>query len=100
MPISWRLVNGVGSFVQWYNDEHRHSAIGFVTPRQRHAGLDVELLRQRAAVYAAAKEANPNRWSGAARNWNPVTVVHLNPEKETKLDKNLEDDRPALKKAA
>jgi putative transposase len=90
----------VGFFVNWYNDEHRHSAIGFVTPGQRHAGLDVQLLRQRAAVYAAAKAANPNRWSGATRNWNPVTVVHLNPEKETQLDKKREENWPALKKAA
>ena len=27
----------VGTFVHWYNEEHRHSAINFVTPAQRHA---------------------------------------------------------------
>ncbi|WP_169465840.1 hypothetical protein [Massilia polaris] len=30
----------VGTFVRWYNEEHRHSAIKFVTPAQRHAGLE------------------------------------------------------------
>ena len=28
----------VAAFVTWYNDVHRHSAIRFVTPAQRHAG--------------------------------------------------------------
>ncbi len=30
--------------VHWYNQEHRHSAIEFVTPAQRHAGLDKALV--------------------------------------------------------
>lgn len=37
----------VTDLVAWYNHEHRHSAIGFVTPAQRHAGLDETLLKQR-----------------------------------------------------
>jgi hypothetical protein len=71
----------VGTFVHWYNEEHRHSAINFVTPSQRHAGLDGALLRKRVEVYEAAKARHPERWSGATRNWEPVTIVHLNPEK-------------------
>ena len=67
-------------FVQWYNEEHRHSAINFVTPAERHAGLDTALLEQRAMVYEAAKKRYPERWSGATRNWQPVLVVHLNPD--------------------
>ena len=31
----------VGRFVRWYNHEHRHSAIRFVTPAQRHLGEEV-----------------------------------------------------------
>ena len=31
--------------------------------------------------YEAAKAANPQHWSGATRNWQPVRVVHLNPDK-------------------
>jgi len=30
----------VDAFVQWYNDRHLHSAIGFVTPSIRHLGED------------------------------------------------------------
>ncbi|MGV8893918.1 MAG: IS3 family transposase [Burkholderiaceae bacterium] len=72
----------VGTFVHWYNDEHRHSAIRFVTPAQRHAGLDDALLSKRAEVYEAAKTKHPGRWSGATRNWKPILMVHLNPEKQ------------------
>lgn len=69
----------VAELVNWYNHEHRHSAIGFVTPTQRHAGLDDALLATRHAVYQAAKQNNPNRWSGSTRNWTPIVEVHLNP---------------------
>ena len=74
----------VHEFVQWYNNHHRHSAIRFVTPNQRHAGEDREILKHREAVYQAAKERNPKRWSGEIRNWNPVTEVWLNPPKEVR----------------
>src|SRR5262249_14345296 len=36
-------------FTRWYNEEHRHSGIRFVTPAQRYAGEDVELLEARKA---------------------------------------------------
>jgi len=69
----------VERFVQWYNHEHFHSAIRFVTPAQRHNGEDVEILRQRKEVYEEAKRRNPKRWSGKTRNWEPVGEVILNP---------------------
>src|SRR3546814_19965094 len=52
----------VQGFVAWYNTEHRHSGIQFVTPAQRHAGADCQILAGRIAVYEAAKQANPTRW--------------------------------------
>lgn len=90
----------VGGFVRWYNEEHRHSAIKFVTPAQRHEGLDGELLRKRAAVYEAAKAKRPERWSGDTRSWEPVTTVHLNPEKSVTQAISKEEKKPELKKAA
>lgn len=90
----------VGTFVHWYNEEHRHSAIGFVTPAQRHAGLDAALLRKRVEVYEAAKARHPERWSGATRNWQPVTIVHLNPEKPVTEAVNQKEKNLELKKAA
>jgi transposase InsO family protein len=71
----------VDRFVTWYNEEHRHSGIGFVTPSQRHAGLDVDILKQREQVYAQARLRNPSRWSTTTRAWTRIDVVHLNPAK-------------------
>jgi putative transposase len=75
----------VDGFVRWYNHEHRHSAICFVTPAQRHAGLDAALLQQRKGVYEAAKAKHPQRWRGPIRNWDRVPVVHLNPNRSGTL---------------
>lgn len=69
----------VAGFVEWYNNEHHHSAIRFVTPSQRHAGKEKALLRRRKMVYETAKARNPHRWSGPTRNWAPIETVHLNP---------------------
>jgi putative transposase len=69
-------------FVHWYNDKHRHSGIGYVTPSQRHAGEDRGLLAGRHELYQRARQANPRRWTRQTRNWRPVGVVTLNPERD------------------
>lgn len=71
----------VALFIRWYNEQHRHSGIRFVTPSQRHANVDVLLLKQRQQTYAKARMRNPNRWSGSTRNWARIDVVYLNPNK-------------------
>lgn len=68
-------------FVQWYNHQHKHSGLKFVTPAQRHAGQADAILRRREQVYAAAKQRCPERWSGATRNWKLKDEVWLNPER-------------------
>jgi transposase InsO family protein len=70
----------VTKLVHWYNEQHRHSAIGFVTPAERHAGKDRELLKNRTKIYELARQTNPGRWSGKTRNWEHIDVVHLNPD--------------------
>src|SRR3954470_6927780 len=70
-------------FVLWYNHEHRHSGIRYVTPAQRHAGEDGAVLAARHALYQQAREANPRRWSGPTRNWTPIGAVTLNPERDS-----------------
>jgi putative transposase len=74
--------NWVQGFVAWYNDEHLHSSIGFVTPSQRHRNEDEVILEKRKQVYRLAKLKHPERWSGSIRKWEYIKVVYLNPEKQ------------------
>lgn len=67
-------------FVNWYNHEHKHSGLKFMTPHQRHTGQTELVMDNRKAVYEAARAANPRRWSQDIRDWNLPVRVWLNPE--------------------
>jgi len=69
-------------FVRWYNVDHRHSGIRYVSPQQRHAGEDKAILAARHELYLQARQRHPARWSGSTRDWSPVAVVTLNPERD------------------
>ena len=86
-------------FVHWYNIEHRHSGINYVSPEQRHVGDDVAILAARDALYQQAKHANPQRWSGGTRNWTPIGAVTLNPERDSVVKAHAAD-MPIQQKAA
>lgn len=77
----------VERFVGWYNFEHHHSEISFVTPASKHDGQDLAILQKRIEVYEAARARNPQRWSKTTRNWNQITEVHLNPTKDMRQAK-------------
>lgn len=70
----------VTNFVNWYNKIHKHSGIKYVTPEERHNGLDNELLANRRKTYLQAQQANPSRWRSNIRNWDYINEVSLNPE--------------------
>jgi putative transposase len=72
----------VHRFVHWYNEEHCHSGLKYVTPGQRHRGQADSLLAHRKAVYEAARASQPERWPGSIRDWNLDNVVYLNPERK------------------
>ena len=72
----------VQQFVHWYNEEHCHSGLKYVTPGQRHRGQADSLLAHRTAVYEAARASKPERWAGPIRNWDLHNVVYLNPERK------------------
>ena len=78
------------TFVSWYNHDHRHSGIGYVSPAQRHAGEDVAILAARHEVYQRARANNPARWSGATRNWSHCGSVALNPERDSVVKAQLQ----------
>ena len=68
-------------FVRYYNYEHRHSGIGHLTPIQRHNGLEDQIFNKRIAIYEAAKQKHPERWSRGIRDWSIDKTVWLNPVK-------------------
>lgn len=72
----------VQRFVELYNTEFLHSGIKFVTPYQRHYGLDIDILANRDMVYKAARISKPERWTKDTRNWNWINQVALNPSSE------------------
>ena len=59
-------------FFPWYNDEHRHSGIGYLTPAAVHAGRLGQLQAERAAVLAEAHTRHPERFVNGAPH--PVEV--------------------------
>ena len=77
----------VKKFVYWYNNIHLHCGIKFVTPANRPAMKDDEILENRKKVYEEAKRKNPNRWSRQTRNWTKIEKVYLNYLQE---DKNID----------
>jgi len=86
----------VERFVHWYNEAHRHSALRFVTPCERHRGQDRDILRRRHEVYEQARRRHPQRWTGKTRNWTPANAVSLT---SYRPKRNESTDEP-IKKAA
>ena len=87
-------------FVHWYNVEHRHSGIRYVSPAQRHAGADQAILAARHALYAQARERHPARWSRHTRNWSPTGPVTLNPERESVVARAMGTSGPFILKTS
>ncbi len=79
-------IRWVSNFVDWYNNKHLHSQISFVTPSDRHAGRDIEVLKNRQKIYAQARQKNPARWTRNTRNWTRPNEVVLNGERQQKMD--------------
>jgi transposase InsO family protein len=71
----------VAAFVRWYNTQHLHSALNFVTPQDRYHGHDKAILAARHRVYEHAKKRHPKRWSGETRDWSPAPAAVLNPHR-------------------
>lgn len=91
-PLPWGQ-----KFVRWYNFEHLHSGIRYVTPAQRHAGEDVAILAARHQTYLQARNRHPARWSGATRDWSHLAIVTLNPERDSIIRRHLQpENNPRL----
>jgi transposase InsO family protein len=74
----------VNRFVSWYNEEHKHSGLKFVTPAERHFGKAEAIQQERTIRLLKARAQNPERWgSRNIRNWSLPREVWLNPEKSS-----------------
>jgi len=68
------------TFFRWYNDEHRHSGITYLTPNEVHAGRADEMLERRHAIKMAAWQAHPERFvKGPPRRETLPPAVYINP---------------------
>ena len=76
----------VASFVYWYNHQHLHSGINFITPYQRHYRLGTDIMEKRTETYKKAKAKNPERWSGDIGDWTLPEYVTLNPMDESEIE--------------
>jgi viroplasmin and RNaseH domain-containing protein len=76
----------VNEFVKWYNTDHFHSGINFISPYQRHYGLDKQIMENRIKTYEEAKAKHPERWTKNIRDWSLPEYVALNPISEEELE--------------
>jgi putative transposase len=81
----------VKKFVNWYNNVHMHSGINFITPYQRHYGLDKMIMKTRKETYENAKAKHPERWSKNIRNWTLPKYVSLNPISDNEVNDILKE---------
>lgn len=87
----------VTAFFDWYNNEHRHSSLGLMTPAAMHWGLDRQLTLQRQQVLQTAYAAHPERfvkglpkppqvpeavWINPPLTANPVATTETAPQTE------------------
>jgi len=69
-------------FFAWYNTEHRHGALGLLTPHDVHSGRAEQRLAARATVLAEAYAAHPERFPrGLPQPAECPTEVWINPPK-------------------
>ncbi len=70
------------AFFPWYNDEHHHSGLGYMTPKAIHYGEAAQLWTQRQAALELAYAAHPERFvKGLPQPPALPTAVWINPPK-------------------
>ena len=70
------------TFFPWYNDQHRHSGIGYMTPAAVHYGVAAHLFVERQHVLRLAYAAHPERFvKGQPTPPSLPVAVWINPPK-------------------
>ena len=68
----------ISAFVEWYNHEHLHQGLNYVTPMQRRRGEEGAIFARRREVTEAYRKDHPERWHGRpVRSWNLPQRVRL-----------------------
>jgi putative transposase len=71
------------SFFEWYNEEHHHSGLRYLTPNQVHSGSSASIVSARQRVLDAAHERHPERFvRSPPRALPPPPAVYINPPEE------------------
>jgi putative transposase len=84
-------------FFPWYNDDHRHSGIGYMTPAAVHYGQAQEMFTLRAHTLDAAFMANPKRFKGNCPQPPKLPVAAwINPPKKEPTAINRKPQQPSL----
>ncbi len=74
-------------FFDWYNHQHRHTALALMTPAMVHAGRDAQVIQQRQRILDAAYQAHPERFvRGQPRPGVLPTAVWINPPASHEAD--------------
>jgi putative transposase len=68
----------VGSYVPWYNQQHRHSGIALFTPAQVHSGTWAQSWQRRDHVHQAYYEKHPERFRRRPHTAAPSHIVGIN----------------------
>ncbi len=72
------------TFFHWYNFDHHHSGIGYLTPAAVHHGLAETIITARTAALERAYAANPDRFvKGKPRPPAVPSAVWINPPEES-----------------
>ena len=67
------------TFFPWYNTEHHHSGIGFLTPGQLHYGMAKQIVKERQEVLKRAYQTYPDRFKrGMPKPMDPPEAVWIN----------------------
>lgn len=84
-------------FFPWYNDDHRHSGIGYMTPAAVHYGQAQEMFTLRAHTLDAAFMANPKRFKGNCPQPPKLPVAAwINPPKKEPAAITRKPQQPSL----
>lgn len=84
-------------FFPWYNHEHHHSGLGYLTPYEVHYGLAEKRWEQRAGVLQEAYERNPQRFvRGLPKPALLPTAAWINKPKEIPRTDSAEVLNPSI----